>query len=229
MFRTAESVRIFYMEENSMGTIKLINPIMVDGEECKEFAYDISKLTVQQYIECTTRGGLASNKLMEINATLQFWLGAYAISNASNGKVDVMDIERVKGRDNITIARIGREMFSPEEGISIDNYKQKLKLLHGLENAGVQIKDLDFDVDSITNEQFINAYDKGGYATNKMMEVNDAFHLYLGIYAVINKNKDLSMDIIEAGIHGKDVIVLATVGRNFFTPPVEDTRAEVDI
>jgi hypothetical protein len=84
-------------------------------------------------------------------------------------------------------------------------------------------KKFKFDLESITVDQFDLSYGKGGFASQKTMELNEAFHLYLGAYAIANAEECKVEDVI-GGLKGKDVVLVATLGRNFFTPIAEDTE-----
>lgn len=198
-----------------MEQFELKNPILINGEECKALAYDTSKLTVEQYIDATAKGGLASNKIMEVNAHLHFLLGAYAIVNASENVIDISDVERVSGKDIVNITQIGRNMFHSDGTVQISEdtitFSQPLKFKGGAK------KKLKYDFDSITTEQFNSAYDSGGFATNKVMELNDAFHLFLGIYAIINANTNIKFDELKGQLTGKNLLAVVTLGRNFFS------------
>lgn len=201
-----------------MEKLRLLHAIDVNGEERKEFEYDTELLTAEQFIGCSTRAGLISNRVMELSATLHEQLGQLAIINM-NQEVDVSDLSRIKGRDIVAIANIGRSMLKPDKDVKIDNENNILTMKYGIDGKKV----MDFDLESITVDQFDFAYGKGGYASNKAMELNEAFHLYLGAYALANAN-DVKVDNIVGGLRGKDVILVATLGRNFFTPIAEDTE-----
>ena len=201
-----------------MEKLRLLHAIDVNGDERKEFEYDTELLTAEQFIGCSTRAGLISNRVMELSATLHEQLGQLAIMNM-NQEVDVSDLSRIKGRDIVAIANIGRNMFKPDEDVKIDMENRTITMKHGI--AGTKV--MNFDLESITVNQFDLSYGKGGYASNKAMELNEAFHLYLGAYAIANDN-NMKIDDVVSGLGGKDVILVATLGRNFFTPIAEDTE-----
>lgn len=201
-----------------METMNLLHSIEVNGEEKKKFEYDVEKLTAEQFIHCSTKAGMVSNRIMELNATLHEKLGQYAIINL-NREVDESDLDRLTGRDIVALATIGRNMFAQEECIKIDEKNKIVTMKHGISGK----RSFNYDLESITVEQFDTSYGKGGYASQKVMELNEAFHLYLGAYAVANAEGEKVENIIS-GIHGKDVLLMATLGRNFFTPTAEDTE-----
>ena len=201
-----------------MDKIKLLHALKVTGVERKELEYDTELLTAEQFINCSTRAGLVSNRVMELNATLHEQLGQTAIMNADRD-VDSADLDRLTGRDIVSLAQIGRSMFMPEECIKLDMKNNTLTMKHGIGKK----KKFKFDLESITVEQFDLSYGKGGFASQKTMELNEAFHLYLGAYAIANAEEQKVEDIIS-DLKGKDVVLVATLGRNFFTPIAEDTE-----
>ncbi len=206
-----------------MEKLRLLHPVEVTGVSKREFEYDIEQLTVDQFIQCSNRAGIMVNKVMEINVALHEQLAKQAIMNV-NRDTDITDLDRIKGRDVVSLARVGRSMFNPEQDIKIDNENKEIHLKHGING----VKVLKFDFESITVEQFDKADGHGGFANNKMMEINEALHVYLGAYAVANAN---NMKVEEAikEIRGKDVILVATLGRLFFTPIAEDMLQTEDI
>lgn len=201
-----------------MEVIKLLHSIKINGKERKEFEYDTELLTAEQFIGCSTRAGLISNRVMELNAALHEQLGQMAIMNIDRD-IDSADLGRLTGRDIVSIAKIGRSMFMPEECIELDMKNSTLTMKHGIDKK----KKFKFDLESITVDQFDLSYGKGGFASQKTMELNEAFHLYLGAYAIANAEERKVEDII-GGLKGKDVVLVATLGRNFFTPTAEDTE-----
>ncbi len=201
-----------------MDKIKLLHALEITGVVRKELEYDTELLTAEQFINCSTKAGFVSNRIMELNATLHEQLGQTAIMNLDRD-IDSADLERLTGRDIVSLAQIGRNMFTPEECIKLDMENKTLCMKHGIEGK----KEFKFDLESITVDQFDVSYGKGGFASQKVMELNEAFHLYLGAYSIANAEGSKVDDII-GGLKGKDVILVATLGRNFFTPIAEDTE-----
>lgn len=216
---------VFIMTEVKyiMEKLRLLHPVEVTGVSRREFEYDIERLTVEQFIQCSNRAGIMVNKVMEINAALHEQLAKQAIMNVDRD-VDIADLDRIKGRDVVSLTRIGRAMFNQEEDIKIDDENKEIRMKHGING----VKSLKYDFESITVEQFDKADGHGGFANNKMMEINEALHVYLGAYAVANANNMKVEDTIKE-IKGKDVILVATLGRLFFTPIAEDMLQTEDI
>lgn len=206
-----------------MERLKLLHSILINGKEYKELKYDTESLTAENFIEASTKAGAITNKVMELNTKLHEKLGMCAII-ATDRDIDYADLERAKGRDIISIVKIGRDMFVGEKEISINKEKNTINLKHGLNGK----KELKYDLESISIEQFDIAYDKSGYASNKVMELNEAFHLWLGAYSVANAEEMKIEDVMSAA-KGKDVLALATLGRTFFTPIAEDIESQEHI
>ena len=95
-----------------MAKITLDTPILVNGKEVREFAYDAKKITGAQFIQAATMATANEvNKTMSIKArendyALHFFLGCFAIINENPG-VDIEDLKRVSGYDVLDIADIG--------------------------------------------------------------------------------------------------------------------------
>lgn len=205
-----------------MEKIKLYYPIKVDGQEVNTLNADTNALTAKQFLEASSKTGVAANKLMEINTELHMYLGAFACVNGE-GDMDIMDVLRVKGYDIVQLTNIGQDMMLPDDTYTFDDKTITF------ENAIEGKNQYEYDYASITVEQFSKAYDKAGVLTNKFKELNDALHLYLGAFAVANAN-EISVEQVLEGIRGRDVIILSCLGRSFFTKPAEvTTNKEEDL
>ena len=201
-----------------MEKIILFYPIKIDGKEVKTLNADTNALTAKQFLEATRQAGVMSNKMMEVNTELHMYLGAFACVNGE-ADIDVMDVLRVKGYDIVQITNVGQNMMHPD-----DTYTFNDKTIT-FENAIEGKNEYEYDYSSITVEQFSKAYDKAGVMTNKVKELNDALHIYLGAYAVANTN-DIAVEQVLDGVRGRDVIILACLGRSFFTKPAEDMMSK---
>lgn len=95
-------------------TLVLDNPIKINGEEVKELTYDANEISAKQFSEACSRaaGSLGSREgfspvtLRENDYSLHLYLGFMSII-AVNPKIDINDLERVKGFDVSKIADIG--------------------------------------------------------------------------------------------------------------------------
>lgn len=110
----------FFIKENDMiNTLKLVNPIMIDGKEVAELTYDADEITSMQFIEAEGRAleymGTGRVGAIEMDAGHQLYLGMFAIV-AVNPNIDIRDLERIKGKDLIKVMRIGRNFTVPSEG-----------------------------------------------------------------------------------------------------------------
>ena len=100
-----------------MDSITLKQPIKVLGKPVTTLSYDFDAITSDLYDRAH---GMAMAKNMqantiglmdEVDTTVQRYLGMAAII-AANPDLDFEDLNRVKGRDIIAIARIGRDFLT---------------------------------------------------------------------------------------------------------------------
>ena len=96
----------------SKNTLILDNPIMINNEEVKELTYDPQEITAEHFsIACAKSSALDKTrsvtlKLKENDHALHLYLGMMAII-AVNPKIDVTDLERIKGFDVLSLTNIG--------------------------------------------------------------------------------------------------------------------------
>lgn len=97
-----------------MNTLKLNNPITINGKQRTELAYDANEITAQQFAEAdarklSARGTNLANatSIAEIDSGLHIYLGFAAII-AVNPDIDISDLERIKGVDLMKVMNIGR-------------------------------------------------------------------------------------------------------------------------
>lgn len=97
-----------------MKTLELVNPITVNGEELTELTYDTQEITAAQFSEACSRSAAITKsnasvtvKFRENDYALHMYLGFMAII-AVNPKIDITDLERIKGTDILNIADIGQ-------------------------------------------------------------------------------------------------------------------------
>ena len=101
-----------------MESIKLKNPIMINGKKVTELTYDANEITPQAFAEADARKLRASGSkggnlsgAVELDYGLHLYLGFAAII-AINPEIDISDLERVRGYDVMKIMRIGRDFIS---------------------------------------------------------------------------------------------------------------------
>ena len=91
-------------------TIVLHAPIEIDGETRTELTYDPSQITISQFAAAEAAAKRKATNLValaEFDYTFHFYLGAYSII-AVNPRIDVTDLERIKGPDIIQLVEVGR-------------------------------------------------------------------------------------------------------------------------
>lgn len=99
------------------GTIKLFNPIQINGKLVKELTYDTNEITAAAFAQAdsnklrqqTNKGNLAG--AVELDYALHIYLGFAAIT-AVNPEIDIADLERIKGRDVTEAMMIGRDFIT---------------------------------------------------------------------------------------------------------------------
>ena len=94
------------------GTLKLANPILLNGNNRSEFPYDTEEITSELFLAAcakSTIGGATANlsASIELNTALHLQLGKAAII-ALDSSVDWGDLDRVKGFDLVRLMEVGR-------------------------------------------------------------------------------------------------------------------------
>lgn len=94
--------------------LKLKNPILINGKTVSEITYDIDEITGELFASADSKKMIASGSktgnlsgAAELDYSFQLYLG-YAAIIAANPEYDWSDLERIKGRDNMAVMRIGR-------------------------------------------------------------------------------------------------------------------------
>ena len=97
---------------------------------------------------------------------------------------------------------------------------------------GEQVRELTYDIDSITPDQFVEAEVLAANiaasirkVSTKVVELDTGFHYYLGVMAVIAANPTYSVQDVER-VKGPDVMKIMRVGRNFTTSDAEEDEDE---
>ena len=104
------------------GTIDLMNPIKINGKNVKKLSYDTDEITPELFAEAESRkqkAGKSSNGnlsgAMELDYSLHLYMGIASVI-AINEDYTFDDVERVKGRDIMSLSRVGRNfIFNTEE------------------------------------------------------------------------------------------------------------------
>lgn len=103
------------------GVLILKNPILIDGKEIKEVAYDSNEidgiLFATAEAKKKTAAGVKNTSIApaaEFDFGLHLYLGFAAIV-AVNPSYDFSDVERLKGRDVVEVMAIGRNFILASE------------------------------------------------------------------------------------------------------------------
>ncbi len=105
--------------------------------------------------------------------------------------------------------------------------KQKIGLRQPLMINGKNYKELEYDFDELTCEDYTTAAtyadskalraSQSGKPNASIMEQNVSFHMYLGMTAVVAVNREL-IDIADMErLKGYDLVEITQIGRNFIT------------
>lgn len=93
-------------------SIKLRNPIMVNGKTIKELSYDTDEISVGLYAAACSKAIDSAKaetfqaKMKETDYTTHLYMGMAAVI-AINPEIDFTDLERVKGFDLLSLSQIG--------------------------------------------------------------------------------------------------------------------------
>lgn len=100
-----------------MESIKLKNPIQINGKQVDELTYDINEITPLGFAEAEYRKtrangskGAPSSAAVELDYSLHLYLGFAAII-AVNPAYDFNDLERIHGSDVMEVMKIGRNFI----------------------------------------------------------------------------------------------------------------------
>ena len=100
-----------------METLKLKNPIMIDGKEVAEVTYDANEIDGILFATAESKrkaaAGLKNTSITpaaEFDFGLHLYLGFAAIV-AVNPEYDFSDVERIKGHDVVDVMGIGRNFM----------------------------------------------------------------------------------------------------------------------
>lgn len=108
-------------------TIKLFNPIMINGASVKELKYDADKIGAQLFARADSlrQQNMDLSKPtatlgMEFDYTMHMYLGFAAIIAANGNQIDFIDLEALQGADLVRVVSIGRN-FTYGRGASTPN------------------------------------------------------------------------------------------------------------
>lgn len=107
-------------------TLKLKNPIMIDGAEVSEMTYDSNEIDGLLFAtaEAKKKAAVGMKDSMaaapEFDVALHLYLGFAAII-ALNRKYDFADLARIKGSDAVEVMNIGRNFIYRSEEAPLEN------------------------------------------------------------------------------------------------------------
>lgn len=104
-----------------MNTLKLKNPIMIDGKPVAELTYDANEIDGLLFATAEAKkknaAGMKNTSISpaaEFDFGLHLYMGFAAII-AVNPTYDFSDVERIKGRDVVNVMAIGRNFILKSE------------------------------------------------------------------------------------------------------------------
>ena len=110
-----------------MDTIKLRNPILINGKQVSELTHDANEITPSGFAEAEYRKtrangskGAPSSAAVELDYSLHLYLGFAAII-AVNPEYDWSDLERIKGADVMDVMKVGRNFIIDSVDVSQDD------------------------------------------------------------------------------------------------------------
>ena len=96
---------------------------------------------------------------------------------------------------------------------------------------GKEIRELTYDINEITCDDFTAAFNEAGNKalisaqnskpSSTLMEQDGNVHFYMGIHAILAVNPDIDLADLER-IKGYDLIQITKIGRNFILGKVEE-------
>lgn len=205
-----------------MKKIQLKKPILINGEERTVISYNFEELEKDDILGAIANARFNKeffSALPETDNVLHMWL-TYAAIMKVNPDISSMDLERICGKDCVTLVNLGGEFFRSAKAEK---------------ESTVQLKGTDYEYseDNLTAEMYIKADAESRECANKIQKpsvvyaTNDlAFHLYIGYHMVNASNPQFTASEFNS-LKGKDVIKLINIGRNFILGAlVEDYHQE---
>lgn len=113
------------------GTIKLKNPIMIDGKPVSEVTYDSNEITALLYAEADAKKKVAAGlKNVSISPAVEFDFGlhlymGFAAVIAINPGYSFEDLERIKGMDVMEFTTIGRDFLLKSDSSEENNSEEE--------------------------------------------------------------------------------------------------------
>ena len=109
------------------GTIKLVNPILVNGKNVAELQYNTEEITGQLFCEADAKRRIAAGAknvsiapAAEFDYGLHLYLG-FAACVAATPEMDFADLERIHGADVVEVMAVGRNFILKSEDSAQNN------------------------------------------------------------------------------------------------------------
>lgn len=108
----------------------------------------------------------------------------------------------------------------------------KIILSNPLKVNGTSVKELEYDIDEVSPENFLEADARAstglaakGIQNMNLAEFNSALHFYLGCFAIIACDPEIDIqDLLR--VKGRDINKIRKVGQTFFGSSAEDEDQE---
>lgn len=129
----------------SKNTLVLDNPIQINGVEVKELTYDPQEITAEDFsLACAKSSALdktrsVSFKLKENDYALHLYLGMMAVI-AANRKIDISDLERIKGFDVLALTQIGA-FFTLRKEVAVSEENSSDEQSENTANTSTQVSE----------------------------------------------------------------------------------------
>lgn len=108
-------------------TIKLKNPIKVDGKEVKELPFDTDVFTLEEMQRANRK--LAKLKevtyVVEVDPDYQFIVASLIVEKTTKNKISSEDLSRLKGTDLFALTREGRNFLLESDGEVQENTEKQ--------------------------------------------------------------------------------------------------------
>lgn len=103
-----------------MDSIKLKNPIKINGKTVAELTYDTNEITAVGFIEAEAKRKAKAGRSVNITPAVEFDFGlhlylGFAAIIAVNPEIDWSDLERLHGHDVVEVTGIGRNFILKSE------------------------------------------------------------------------------------------------------------------
>jgi hypothetical protein len=115
------------------GTIKLANPITVNGKTVTELQYNTEEITGALFCEADSKRRFAAGAknvsiapAAEFDCGLHLYLG-YAACIAAAPEIDFSDLERIHGIDIVSVMEVGRNFILKSEDSAQSNSDEPIE------------------------------------------------------------------------------------------------------